>query len=286
MYFGTGVHTVDTSFPGAWEYLAAADDGQFRIDSGLFTFTTIHPADEIIREGHLINPDTMQHDEENDWKLINYVSATTLQAIEVPIKRVWRIVQGLLVGLAAGVSWFYARSWVLRSEYQSRIEFLAKYDSLTGTCNRHYFEQSIADEGTRARRYKHSISFLMIDITRFKQINDTYGHQVGDEVLEEISGILKNSVRETDVVVRYGGDEFLIMFPETASEAEAAKERILLSMAGLNADKSRFTFPVILSLGSAHWEPASGETIEDALLHADERMYEHKQSQHDELDRR
>jgi len=284
MYYDTGVHTVDTSFPGAWERLSAAPEGQFPLDSGLFTFTTIHPMDEVTRTGILGDREFADREDEGMWKLISFVPANILSAIETPIRRLWRLTQGFLIVLTAGISWFYARFRVLRAEYRSHVEFLAKYDSLTGACNRHYFEGSITDEEARARRYKHPISFLMIDITRFKQINDTYGHKVGDEVLVEVTGILKANVRETDVVVRYGGDEFLIMLPETTGEADAARKRILHAIAELNADKLKFGFPVILALGSAHWDPSAGETIEDVLSYADERMYEHKQTQHQELD--
>jgi diguanylate cyclase (GGDEF)-like protein len=283
MYYGTGVHTVDTSFPGAWEQMASAHEGQFRTADGLFTFVTIHPIEEVTQSTLNDVRDLEHKNLEGVWKLISFVPDSVLSAVETPIRRLWGIAHGLLMVLAAGVSWFYARFRVLREAHRGRIEFLAKYDSLTGACNRHYFEQSIASEEARARRYKHSISFLMIDITRFKQVNDTYGHKVGDVVLEEVSALLKGSVRETDVVVRYGGDEFLIMFPETPGEADAARDRILQALEKLNADKSRFGFPVILALGSAQWKPASGETIEDALSHADEQMYAHKQSQHDSL---
>ena len=284
MYYGTGVHTTDTNFPGAWDHLSAVDDGQFQLNSGLFTFATIHPMDEITRTS--LSSDHVFSDQEGEdiWKLISFIPASVLSAIETPIRRLWRIAQGLLMVVSVGISWFYARFRVLRAEYRTRVEYLAKYDSLTGTCNRHYFEQSIANEQARAGRYKHPISFLMIDITRFKRINDKYGHKVGDQVLEEIAAILKASVRETDVVVRYGGDEFLIMFPETPGEADAARQRILSAIEGLNSDASKFDFPVILALGSAQWDPAAGLTLDDVLSYADERMYEHKQSQHETLD--
>jgi len=267
-----------------WEQLTARDAGQFRTDAGLFTFTTHYSMAEVKQILATHDHEATQTEGEGVWKLISFVPATVLSAIEMPIRRVWRFSQGLLLSLAAGVSWFYTRSRVLRAEYQSRIEYLAKYDSLTGAYNHHYFEQTIADEEARARRYKHPISFLMIDITRFKQINDTFGHQVGDEVLEEVSAILKSKVRETDVVVRYGGDEFLIMFPQTPGEAGAARERILSVLGELNTNNSKFGFPIILALGSAHWDSTSSETIEDALSHADKRMYEHKLSQHKKLD--
>ncbi len=285
MYYGAGVHTVDTSFPGAWEQLTANAEGQFRLDSGLFTFTTILPMAEAMQTPVFADHEFADQEDKDVWKLISFVPASVLSAIETPIRRLWRLTQGFLVVLTAGISWFYARFRVLRAEYRSHVEFLAKYDSLTRACNRHYFERTIADEEARARRYKHPISFLMIDITRFKQINDTYGHKVGDEVLVEVTAILKASVRETDVVVRYGGDEFLIMFPETPGEADAARSRILEAIEALNASGTKFGFPVTLALGSAHWDPAAGVTIEDVLSYADERMYEHKQSQHETFDK-
>ncbi|MFC2108730.1 diguanylate cyclase [Candidatus Bipolaricaulota bacterium] len=285
MHHGTGVHTVDTSFPGAWEQMASAHEGQFRTDDGLFTFITVHPVEEVTRSTSIAMIEGEHEYLEGIWKLISFVPASVLSAIEKPIWGLWRITQGLLMILAVGTSWFYARLRVLRAEYRRRIEYLAKYDSLTGACNRHYFEASIADEEARARRYRHPISFLMIDITRFKHINDTYGHKVGDEVLVEVTAILRSNVREVDVVVRYGGDEFVIMFPETPGEADVARRRILGAINELNASGAKFEFPIVLAVGSAHWEPASGETIEDALSHADEQMYEHKQSQHEGLDK-
>ncbi|MCK5248258.1 GGDEF domain-containing protein, partial [Candidatus Bipolaricaulota bacterium] len=284
MYYSTGVHTVDTSFPGAWAQLTATEEGQFRIDSGLFTFTTHYPMADATRTDVVDDYDGTQTEDRSIWKLISFVPASVLEAVEGSVRRIWTAAFVLLMVFAVGVSWFYARFNVLRAEHRSRVEHLAKYDSLTGACNRHYFEQSIADEQARAGRYKHPISFLMIDITRFKQINDTYGHKVGDEVLEEVAAILKTSVRETDVVVRYGGDEFLIMFPETAGEADEARQRILDAIEELNSDKSKFDFSVLLAMGSAQWDPADGLTIEDVLSYADEQMYEHKQSQHKKLD--
>lgn len=277
---GAEIHTVDTSFPGTWGQLTAVAEGRFRTNVGLFTFTTIHPMDEAAQTDTSPDHEMADQEDEEIWKLISFVPAGVLSAVETPLRRLWRITQGLVILLSAGISWFYARFRVLRAEYRSRIEYLAKHDSLTGTCNRHYFEESITNEEMRARRYKHPISFLMVDITRFKQINDTYGHKVGDEVLQEVAAILKANVREVDAVVRYGGDEFLIMFPETPGEADAARRRILAAIDELNTTGAKFGFPVILALGSAHWDPGAGMTIEDVLSYADERMYEHKRTQH------
>jgi len=99
--------------------------------------------------------------------------------------------------------------------------------------------QMIKRELARARRYQHSIGFLMIDINRSKKINDRFGHQVGDKVLQAIAALLEETVRETDIVVRYSGDEFLIVPPETGEKAEYLLHRSNkweLSLAAAGAD--------------------------------------------------
>lgn len=280
MFGGEEWRTVEASFPGAWEEMRAAANGRFRTDGGLFTFTTIDPIQEAAKESAMLSPPSNPETEPYRWKLITHVPADVLAAIAGPIRRTWSLIHGFLAILTALFSWLFARHQVARIELRREIEFLAKYDCLTGACNRHYFEQLMEDEEARARRYKHPVSFLMVDVTWFKQINDTHGHKVGDEVLREVSALLKAQVRKADVVVRYGGDEFLVMFPETPGEAEAARDRILAEVDRRNRENPIFDFPVILAIGSAHWDPSSGESIENALDTADERMYEHKKAQH------
>lgn len=100
-------------------------------------------------------------------------------------------------------------------------------DPLTGVNNRRYLDRRLEEEVTRARRYALPFSILLIDIDHFKLINDTYGHQVGDQVLVSYARLLKDTSRKTDVVARYGGEEFLIIAPSTpGEEAVRLAERI------------------------------------------------------------
>jgi len=163
-----------------------------------------------------------------------------------------------------------------RKEYEEKLSHMAHHDALTGVYNRHYLDELLEQEAKRAERYNHPIGILMIDVNRFKEINDRFGHQVGDKVLQAIAALLEETVRETDIVVRYGGDEFLLICPETNGETETIRERILQAMVSQEGMGQLIDFPVTLSIGSAHWAPGSGGSIDRVLAEADKRMYDVK----------
>ena len=91
----------------------------------------------------------------------------------------------------------------------------ATRDWLTGLHNRRYFEETLSDHIEAASRYNRELSLVLFDIDRFKQINDTHGHEAGDEVLRQFADILKMTARKADIVCRFGGDEFAVILPET-----------------------------------------------------------------------
>ncbi|MCC7430989.1 diguanylate cyclase [bacterium] len=99
-----------------------------------------------------------------------------------------------------------------------QLRRLAFYDELTGLYNRRYFKERLLEEQQRAKRYQRPLSIIMLDVDHFKGVNDTYGHLVGDEILKIIANILRKAVRDTDVIFRYAGDEFIVILPESDKE--------------------------------------------------------------------
>jgi len=170
----------------------------------------------------------------------------------------------------------YTSQAIKRTRLQKLLRDQAMRDPLTNVYNRRHFNQVIEQEIERSKRYSHPISFLMIDVNRFKEINDLFGHQVGDKVLQEVAKLLQGQVRESDTVIRYGGDEFLILLPETNGATEALVQRLHNAVAKWNKESPLIEFPITLAIGKSSWRPESAETIETILNKADRRMYEDK----------
>ena len=159
---------------------------------------------------------------------------------------------------------------------EEELVYMARHDPLTGLFNRYTLRSILDSEICRARRYKHPIGILMIDVNRFKEINDRFGHAAGDTVLQAVADVLRRTVRESDVAVRYGGDEFLVLLVETDGETDIVCERIQTEMSCWCDSELTLDLPVTLSIGAAHWMPETGQSIESVLSEADRAMYEAK----------
>ncbi len=165
------------------------------------------------------------------------------------------------------------------------LEKVSVTDYLTGLFNARYFELRLDEEVARAMRYKSNFSLVFCDIDLFKSVNDTYGHQCGDEVLKEIGRVLSDMVegmsvlsrlRKSDIVARYGGEEFVMILPETCkANAVTAVERVRKGIAMHDFKCGDATFNVTMSFGVAEFlEDAKNAT--DLILKADQAMYRAK----------
>jgi diguanylate cyclase (GGDEF)-like protein/PAS domain S-box-containing protein len=158
-----------------------------------------------------------------------------------------------------------------------KLKYLSAVDGLTGLLNRRALMERLEHEVARARRYGSELSILLGDMDHFKEINDTYGHEAGDEVLRLISGALAKTLRETDVSGRYGGDEFMVIVPETSMHgAEHFAERIRMAIE--NADLVFCAQPVTLSMsmGIAIFHPE--DDANSLMKRADIALYASKRA--------
>ena len=160
---------------------------------------------------------------------------------------------------------------------EKKLAYLANHDNITGAYNRHYLSRMIPQEFNRSLRYGHAIGFMMIDIDRFKEINDRFGHQQGDKVLKKIALFLKSQMRNVDKVIRYGGDEFLVVLPESKEELQNIKNRLDRQLKKKKLDTGTDGIPLSLSIGMALWKPDNKENLEEVINLADRRMYEDKE---------
>jgi diguanylate cyclase (GGDEF)-like protein len=165
---------------------------------------------------------------------------------------------------------------LVRKQFEEDLARMARHDPLTGTFNRYALDELLERETSRSKRYEHPLGLLMIDVNRFKEINDRFGHAMGDRVLRAVAEVLQNSLRGSDILVRYGGDEFLVVLPEVDGRVDVVKARILETVAERNRTNPLLAFPVTLAIGTYHWTPECGLTIDQALAEADRLMYEDK----------
>ena len=152
----------------------------------------------------------------------------------------------------------------------------AMTDALTGLLNRYGLQHVLAREHAEARRYNRSLACLMIDMDNFKTINDTFGHAAGDLSLQQISGILREAVRRSDTVFRYGGEEFLVLLPETDLDgATALAEKIRAAAASRHFGDGERIFTLTLSAGVTSL--CDNESGNDMIARADMALYQAKE---------
>jgi diguanylate cyclase (GGDEF)-like protein/PAS domain S-box-containing protein len=160
-------------------------------------------------------------------------------------------------------------------EAQARIQRLAHFDPLTGLPNRALLNDRVSHDLSTAQRHQAQLAVLFVDLDHFKNVNDTLGHRVGDELLVAIAGRLKAVVRDVDTVSRQGGDEFILILPDTGADGAAHVAGKLLEAVAQPCQIEGFDLTVTLSIGIALY-PGDGEDFEALSRSADAAMYRAK----------
>lgn len=178
--------------------------------------------------------------------------------------------QDILEQLAAQVA-----GAIMNAQLYKKVEGYARIDELTGLYNRRYFNECLENELKRCSRYGGAFSVAILDLDFFKDYNDRYGHVVGDKILRANAELVRSLVRGTDLVFRYGGDEFAVLFPETnAEDAYQVCERVCK---GVEVEKTGGEISLTLSIGVASW-PIDGITTEELVRAADAVLYQAKRT--------
>lgn len=165
------------------------------------------------------------------------------------------------------------RQLLEKQDHSYILRNLAMIDPLTGLYNRRFAEQRLAAEVARSERRGHPLTVLTLDLNNFKEINDTYGHPAGDQVLQEFASRLNQVIRGSDLAVRLGGDEFLVVLPECTLEQ---LKLVLERLKAFELDWQGKKIPVAFSAGWKDYE--MGERPEEMLARADQALYKSKRA--------
>jgi len=231
------------------------------IDSGI-----IHPSSKL-KEGERLTKETFEG--YLNYETIRKRKDGTLFPVSLSVSNI--TIDGKLTG---GVATYV--DITERKKMEEELEKLAHYDTLTGCCSRGYGFALLEEQIKTANRKKNSILLLYLDVDKLKEINDTFGHKEGDKVLKEVVQLFKSTLREVDNTCRVGGDEFLLIFPDSSlDDASLIKERLSKNLEKLNQSLNK-SYKISFSIGLSHYDPANPLSIEELIRIADENMYEEK----------
>ena len=229
---------------------------------------------KILAEGQLLkNLDiaVKAYEEDADKKIDRLVE---IQGFAITVILIVIVLEGVVI----------FRPLIIRvREYSDNIEEIARIDSLTGVLNRRSIFDVANNELGRAKRYEHDLALIICDIDHFKKVNDTYGHQVGDEALKHFTQLIEKVIRKEDILGRIGGEEFLILLPHTNKEnanVVAEKLRSTIEQYPLAfKDKGEDTkLPMTASFGLTMFNKFTDTDSDDLYNRADEALYVAKES--------
>lgn len=193
------------------------------------------------------------------------------QQQELEHRKTFMKMQYIVLGLAIGIIVLVAILWWRSRRHAHKMQMLATTDEMTGLLNRRAILQFGVQEWRRADRFKRPLCCLLFDVDNFKNINDSFGHAAGDQVLKTISAVVKSTLRQTDSLGRFGGEEFLLMATETeVQQAEILAERIRHKIESIS-HKGMADRIVTVSIGIAQLTDET--SLEELIRHADEALY-------------
>jgi diguanylate cyclase (GGDEF)-like protein len=270
--------TFGTDYPDVWRPISRSTTGQIRDDDGLFTFATIFPLIEGRRtsagsaRGPLFETGLIQG-KAYGWKVVSHVPPNILSKPAIRILTTLIPLFGFLILLAGTSSWYLARASERARRAEEAFKFQVSHDPLTGIWNRSGILELARREFGRSKREGSKVAMSLVNLDRFKTINDKFGHSVGDEVLREVSRRICRSVREYDSVGRYGGDEFLVVLPGCGKEeAERVTERFRAAVEDDPISVETESISVTIARGTATTETHECDDAEALITLTDQSL--------------
>lgn len=266
--------------PDVWAAISSSRKGSFSSQDGIFIF---HKAYPLIRanQGTVENIEMDSLSKESGsgdryWIYLSHISPALIEELTAKRKIVATVTYFLLFVMMGLISIFFAKNSVQKKIAFQRLQQYATTDDLTGLANRRELQKTGAREFMRALRFGRSLSVMMLDLDHFKEVNDSFDHTMGDEVLRHISDICRETIRGQDLLVRYGGEEFVILLPETDIEGtRQLAERICRDVEAWPYESGETKIPITISIGVSELE--IGDTdYQEILLRADKALYEAK----------
>ncbi len=274
---------LQTDYPDVWEDMQRGGTGQFVRHGYLFTFARARPLPPgaVSDTAYRNDPPGAEHRElapDDYWFILASLLPETAFYAHAGslVRHEWEIAATLLLVVALA-SLAIARALMRLWRNRQAILHLATHDTLTGLPNRAVLMQDIAEARLDAIRYQRSFALLFIDLDGFKPINDTYGHETGDELLRQVAQRFRQAVRSSDTVARLGGDEFVILLENVSrpEDAEAVRSKVKDALAP-PFQLGKQTCMVGASIGIATLNLDRPESADDLLHLADQAMYEVK----------
>jgi len=201
--------------------------------------------------------------------------------IETPEGLLWFELSASCIQKESKVQHFIllSRNITKRVALEEQLKHISNHDALTGLCNRRKLDEQLSKELYKFTRNKNALSVLFFDIDKFKKVNDDYGHESGDIVLQEIGKVVESSIRESDSAYRYGGEEFVIVMEETAPKEAfefAERLRLLIQEYPINLN-AKETIHVTISIGVASLNNQI-KSVNELIKLSDDRMYKAKRA--------
>ncbi len=256
-----------------WQRITESDSGDFENHGKFYAFATIYPFRDMAEIPMIRLASNSSH---YFWKLVSGVPQAAIANRSQTVRNTILIWSGAIAFFLIVVAWMLAKSDVRRLDSERRLRYLAHYDKLTGLASRVLFADRLEQAIAMARRHHSSFAVFYLDLDEFKPVNDNFGHDAGDVLLQKVADRLRLCVREVDTVARMGGDEFSIILVETETDTDA----VLVAKKIIQTFKAAFRISgnecyITASVGIAIY-PVDSEQADALVRCADQAMYSAK----------